>query len=312
MKICPKCGKTYNDETLNFCLEDGSVLNRADSGAGQEPPPTVMMPQTPITTERPPVRTVENTFDSGAAQYTMPKKKSRTWIWVLVALLAVMVVCGGGFAGLLVLGSLSENEDSPPIAISDEGKKDSDKTSDSRSLVSSDDMSDWPRVLSTFSGLDASYTGGELYINTKANFFYVISTGDRFKTWDSSVKVTVRNPSGKATTFGYGLVVHSDAAEVLKQDYGFVIRSDNRKYRVVQHENKKESVVVNWTSTDAIKGGTRSNELEVRCEGEDMQFFINGELVKTVKDYAGYKKGVAGIYTSDDVPIAFSKLELRK
>lgn len=26
MKVCPKCNKTYNDEFLNFCLEDGELL----------------------------------------------------------------------------------------------------------------------------------------------------------------------------------------------------------------------------------------------------------------------------------------------
>jgi hypothetical protein len=26
MKHCPKCGRTYTDETLNFCLEDGDWL----------------------------------------------------------------------------------------------------------------------------------------------------------------------------------------------------------------------------------------------------------------------------------------------
>ena len=25
MKICPRCQKTYADDNLNFCLEDGSV-----------------------------------------------------------------------------------------------------------------------------------------------------------------------------------------------------------------------------------------------------------------------------------------------
>ncbi len=312
MKICPKCGNTYDDETLNFCLEDGSVLNRSDTYAGQEPPPTVMMPQTPLTADHPPFRTNEQTLESGAPQYTMPAKKSRTWVWVLLILFVLVMVCGGGFAGLIFLGSLDTTEDSPSVSESTERTKDDVKSDDPRSLVTSDDLSDWPQALRTFSGLDATYASGELFINTKKNYFYVISTGEKFKTWDSSIKIRVRNPSGQATTFGYGLVVHSDPAEVLKRDFAFVIRSDNRKYRVVQHEDKKESVVVNWTSSDAIKSGTRVNELEVRCEGEEMKFYVNGELVKTIKDYEGYKSGVAGIYTSDDVPIAFSNLELRR
>ena len=41
MKICPTCRKTYQDDNLNFCLEDGAVLTVASN----EPPPTVMMGQ---------------------------------------------------------------------------------------------------------------------------------------------------------------------------------------------------------------------------------------------------------------------------
>lgn len=39
MKICPNCSQTYTDETLNFCLNDGTALTEKDS----EPPPTVFM-----------------------------------------------------------------------------------------------------------------------------------------------------------------------------------------------------------------------------------------------------------------------------
>ncbi len=39
MKICPSCNQTYTDETLYFCLNDGSSLVEKES----EPPPTVFM-----------------------------------------------------------------------------------------------------------------------------------------------------------------------------------------------------------------------------------------------------------------------------
>jgi hypothetical protein len=41
MKICPKCQKTYSDESLNFCLNDGTILTV--SSAANDPPPTVVM-----------------------------------------------------------------------------------------------------------------------------------------------------------------------------------------------------------------------------------------------------------------------------
>ncbi len=41
MKICPNCQQTYDDDALNFCLNDGGILEKS----GDSPPPTVMMNQ---------------------------------------------------------------------------------------------------------------------------------------------------------------------------------------------------------------------------------------------------------------------------
>ncbi|MGI8470233.1 MAG: DUF4190 domain-containing protein [Pyrinomonadaceae bacterium] len=43
MKICPTCHQTYTDDSLNFCLNDGSTLQA--QAARDEPPPTVFMNQ---------------------------------------------------------------------------------------------------------------------------------------------------------------------------------------------------------------------------------------------------------------------------
>src|SRR5688500_17504357 len=34
MKLCPQCGRTYADVTLNFCLEDGTPLRLSSSATG--------------------------------------------------------------------------------------------------------------------------------------------------------------------------------------------------------------------------------------------------------------------------------------
>jgi hypothetical protein len=57
MKLCPKCNRTYRDDTLRFCLEDGTTLTAVGrspsdeatrrSGPGardSDPPPTEIMP----------------------------------------------------------------------------------------------------------------------------------------------------------------------------------------------------------------------------------------------------------------------------
>lgn len=58
MKICPNCQQTYDDDGLNFCLNDGGVLESA-GGA----PPTVMLNQ---------VRTTNENFSNDFAQPNSP------------------------------------------------------------------------------------------------------------------------------------------------------------------------------------------------------------------------------------------------
>ena len=48
MKICPRCQKTYSDEGLNFCLDDGAVLTQS-AIVDQSLPATLLLNQTPPT-----------------------------------------------------------------------------------------------------------------------------------------------------------------------------------------------------------------------------------------------------------------------
>jgi hypothetical protein len=47
MKRCPKCNRQYRDDTLRFCLEDGSPLTSTTRGG--EAPPTEILPRVPET-----------------------------------------------------------------------------------------------------------------------------------------------------------------------------------------------------------------------------------------------------------------------
>ncbi len=60
MKQCPKCRRSYTDESLNFCLEDGTVLSRSldpqatllnTSPRPTDPNTTEVLPRLPIQTK---------------------------------------------------------------------------------------------------------------------------------------------------------------------------------------------------------------------------------------------------------------------
>lgn len=43
MKQCPRCQKTYNDDALNFCLDDGEVLTQMGGSSWQDDSPPTMV-----------------------------------------------------------------------------------------------------------------------------------------------------------------------------------------------------------------------------------------------------------------------------
>src|SRR5688572_17527171 len=101
MKICPRCQKTYADDNLNFCLEDGSVLTQASA-----PPSPASYSGAPPTVAQQTVPSQPN-WQSQPQQQPQnygtqaPKKSSKAWVWVLLILGLVILLCGGGIFGLL-------------------------------------------------------------------------------------------------------------------------------------------------------------------------------------------------------------------
>jgi hypothetical protein len=81
MKQCPSCRRTFSDDTLVYCLEDGSALGNAyDTSATQIMPP-------PRVTSPPPAQ---------FAPYNPPPpqpQQQRTYMWLIVLLASGLLVC---------------------------------------------------------------------------------------------------------------------------------------------------------------------------------------------------------------------------
>ena len=112
MKQCPKCGTTYTDRTLTYCLADGSVLTDLGSNAtiSATPTPTSRPTGTPIRVEIP-----QNSVAGGQTSYSAPPAESgSSWmkIILIVGLVAVMLIAAAGFAGALIYF----NKDSRTVA----------------------------------------------------------------------------------------------------------------------------------------------------------------------------------------------------
>ncbi|HLM00702.1 MAG TPA: hypothetical protein VK400_06575, partial [Pyrinomonadaceae bacterium] len=122
MKHCPRCQSTYTDDTLQFCLQDGSVLLNASpvaeaptvaadtAGWKETEAPTVVRP---TQAQRQPVNTGQNQFPPTAAPvgYT-ETEKSRTGLVVVLTALATLLLVGGGFGAWYLL----RNRDAAEVA----------------------------------------------------------------------------------------------------------------------------------------------------------------------------------------------------
>lgn len=326
MKICPRCQKTYTEDDLNFCLDDGSVLTQYTSELPQtqvinDPRPTHPQPLANQPISQPGSQPAWNT-----PQYSMqqPQKPSRTWIWVLLILGGLILLCGGGFIGLLAfIGSQAENSGTTfnarnvNIATSNssgnKGTSPGNSTTfspSSRTDLESVDLSTWVREFSAYGNTE--FTNGEFVMSAKKKgFYYVLVAPEEYQTDEADTKVSVRNVDNASGSLGYGLIFHSNPTP-LQQDYAFLIDTKRKKYRVVHHEPQQEKSVVTWTSTTAIKEGSEENILEVRDLDDKIELYINGTMVTSIKNVYGFAGGVPGLYAGDGVKVAFKNLEIRK
>jgi hypothetical protein len=335
MKICRRCQKTYTDDNLNFCLEDGSVLEQM---AGGTQPATVLINPTQVTVpaqtipsqqipgqQFPAQYTQQPAWNTAQPQYAMqPKKSSKTWLWVVLILGVVVLACGGGLVGLILYGAsqadiaangTANTKGSPgPFDTSKPANKPANSSnlapSSDRTDVRKLDLSKWVQKTTEYGPTE--FVDGEFMMTSSKPRYYFVLTGlEEYSTVNADTSVTVRNVTNADTMLGYGLVFHSNPTP-LQQGYAFLLDTRKQRYRVVHHSPQKENAVKDWTKSDAIKSGSDENTLEVRDKKDKIELYINGKMVTSITNVYGYPNGVVGLYAGDAIKIAFKNLEIRK
>lgn len=310
MKICPKCQKSYSDDSLNFCLDDGTVLTQTSAGF-KEPPETVLINQARPTSGNQPQ---PNDWTAKPSYPVHPSGNSKNWLVIAGIFGGLILLCGGGFIGLIAF--VSKLEDEPrantnfAVNFDNTNKTGENSASDDRKTLTKIDLSNWNKDYSEYGNTD--FRNGVLVMSSKKdNFYYVLVASAVHKTENSTTKLSVRNIANGTNSLGYGLIIHSNPVP-LQQDYAFLIDSKTQRYRIVTHKPQKEENVVSWTKSTSIKQGTLENVLEVRDENGLMSFYINGDFITSLRNSEGFKEGVAGIYVGGASPVGFSNFEIRK
>lgn len=340
MKRCPQCNRTYADDALSFCLDDGSPLLSTGGPAPSDPSATIQYPQPRDTS--PPQATIA--FNPGQQSQTpappapppvwnpmpptAPQKRS-VWPW-LIGIGAVVVFMGIGVVILIFAVASITNDNNNNKANSNNSNKtanrntnkntNSDETntnSNSRSSLATftDDFSNktWGTGESQYGNI--SYLNEEYHMRATKGGFIVMYGPDKPEYHDenATVRVGLRSIDGSPPLTGYGLVVHGEKKDGKLEDYGFLIyNGDVPKYKIVLHKAGAETKVVDWTATSTLRSGTSPNQIEVRIRDLKMDFYINGQFVTSITDEANYRRGRVGLYTSDLGEVAFDDLEISK
>ena len=102
MKQCPNCGRTYTDENLFFCLEDGTTLTAAPPNAEK----TLEFQAAPTEQVTVPHTAPPNNFEIRPFVNQPPPNQSSSKLWVIpVAAVLIFILFGGIFGAFFLLRS---------------------------------------------------------------------------------------------------------------------------------------------------------------------------------------------------------------
>ena len=336
MKRCPQCNRTYTDDALSFCLDDGSPLVSASAPSSFDPSATVQYPQSRETTPQPTIA-----YGPGNAPGQMPPpsapppqwspmppmtpQKRSVWPWIL-GIGAVLAFMGIGVVILIIVlasmggnnnNNANTNSNANSNRLANRNSNAANTNANTRSTLASytDDFSSETWYTGSSQYGRTWYEDEEYHITASNNGYIVMYAPDKPEHYDdnATVRATVRSIDGESPDSGYGLLIHGARENNQFRDYGFLIFSGNSpKYAIVQHKNSTETKLVSWTATSTIRTGTTPNQLEVRIRDRRLDFYINGQFVTSITDSEDFLRGRVGFYSSDTNEVAFDDLEISR
>jgi hypothetical protein len=107
MKRCPKCQRSYNDDTLRFCLEDGTALAKIIREV--DPPPTAILSREPPT-QKSSAPTIPSYPNLNVAPAAAPARQSNSILTAGVIVIALLLLALVGIAAFYVIKQPGNNE----------------------------------------------------------------------------------------------------------------------------------------------------------------------------------------------------------
>ncbi len=262
----------------------------------------------------------------------MPVRKKSTAVWwVLGGLLVAGVLVVGAAVMLLALASMGANSNTSGnrnTSVRNSNSRVANRnsnpntnanvwnTNSAGSLPASmtDNFSEAKWTAGNSSYGDIWYADEQYHMRAKAKAYLVMyAPSNEYNTEGATVRVTARSVEGTPPLTGYGLIVHGQKTKAGIEDYALLVYSGSEpRYEIIKHKAGTQTAVVPWTKSNVIRSGTNTNQLEVRANGGELSFYINGQYVDRITDNENFKRGLAGLYTSDIAEVAFDDLEIER
>jgi len=248
MKQCPACNRTYTDDELLFCLEDGAQLQSVGFGTScgnapttidanydpnktlafsptrdTSPPPTNVYtpPPQPPPVSQPPAQqqwspTPTPPYSPMPSAQTV-RKGGKGWI---IAAIAGVVVIGLVIVVLLMVigkdNSNSNNSNANRTVVNKNSNSSNGNANNSNRNTSTGTSNSLKDDFSTQNwptgeaAYGSFYEDGEYHMRGKQNLYVYMFpySSTNYLSKDADVKVTTRSVDGKSPNYGYGLIMH--------------------------------------------------------------------------------------------------------
>jgi hypothetical protein len=255
-----------------------------------------------------------------------PRKKSNAVWWILGGVLVLGVIGIGATVMILALASMNSNSNtnrnvnngnSRVNRNANTNNGNSSNLNSTANLPASvtDDFSEEKWGTGNYPFGDIWYANDEYHMRSKEKTYLVMyAPNNDYNTGNATVRVTARSVDGTPAASGYGLIVHGEKSKTGElEDYVLLIYTGaDPQYEIIKHKAGTQTTVVPWSKSKVIRSGTNPNQLEIRAKGSELSFYINGQYVDKIADSENFKRGVAGLYTSDTAEVAFDDLEIRR
>ena len=272
MKRCPTCNRSFDDDTLSFCLEDGTPLVR-DSASRADSQETLVSPSPPVappaSSALPPTQTYgqlpgKATVDASqfrlppAQAYVPAPRQRRTWPWVVGILALVLIVIGGIVIAAVVIPPMLRNaaNDNKPQPTPTRPDWTTTPTPNAAPSEAADDVpSDDEEVLSQLTRLEEDWTRanakgdkqaleriladdyvGGATTHTKREYIDSLTPDPSIKSWELK-DLTVEQDNDRAIVKGTLTEETSKGTELSEFTDTFVWR-DHRWQAVASHSTR--------------------------------------------------------------------------